>query len=88
MQGKGGETCGTVVESKGRASDCRGAAVDLLVELGKVRADLLDELLGVEHAHGGGLNVHEELALEVRLGLVLEDGPLDGEDELPSMRRE
>ena len=58
------------------------------MELGEVRADLLDELLGVEHADGGGLDVHQELALKVRLGLVFEDGPLDGEDELPSMRRE
>jgi hypothetical protein len=56
------------------------------VELGEVGADLLDELLGVQHAHRGRLDMHQELALKVRLGLVLEDGPLDGEDELPARR--
>ncbi len=64
----------------------RGREQDLLVELGEVRADLLDELLGVQHADGGCLDVHQELALKVRFGLVFEDRPLDGEDELPMHR--
>jgi hypothetical protein len=53
------------------------------VELGEVRADLLDELLSVQHANRGRLDMNQKPALKVCLGFVFEDRPLDGEDELP-----
>ena len=52
------------------------------MELDEVRANLRDDLLCDQHPRGGRLDIGDELALKVGLGLVLEYCLLDSADEL------
>ena len=59
---------------------------NLGVKFLEVRSDLCDDLLGDQHPCGSRLDVRDELALKVGLGLILEDCLLDSADKLTQIR--